>query len=171
MQTEKGEVVNSRRIDVGLKVIHAYRPCAVLHGIVNYSSRCNLVQQFYASMYNLIHKLRGLWCYHLQAAAELETENWPKWWKDIIMTLNCISALSRLFECAIKQRTAKRNRVILGAIFALVTNCKFISGKSPMSSSSLITYMFASPWSKTAELQELFIANSITVDVILVCTI
>lgn len=30
MHTEKGEVVNSRRIDVGLKVIHADRPCAVI---------------------------------------------------------------------------------------------------------------------------------------------
>lgn len=32
MQAGKGEVVNSRRIDVGLKVIQADRPCAALHG-------------------------------------------------------------------------------------------------------------------------------------------
>lgn len=30
MHTEKGEVVNSRRIDIGLKVIHADRPAALV---------------------------------------------------------------------------------------------------------------------------------------------
>lgn len=47
MQTGKGEVVNSRRIDVGLKVIHADRPRAVLHGNIDFLLLSNHFQRFF----------------------------------------------------------------------------------------------------------------------------
>lgn len=57
MQTGKGEVVNSRRIDVGLKIIHADRPCAVLHGNCDILLLPNIVEEFTTSVYYLILKL------------------------------------------------------------------------------------------------------------------
>lgn len=58
MQTGKGEVVNSRRIDVGLKVIHADRPRAVLHGNIDFLLLSNHFQRFFTSLHLFICKIR-----------------------------------------------------------------------------------------------------------------